>query len=76
MDGATALANDAHYLDAHLREVVARREQQGHVQIGALGVGLDLSGFYSRAQAVDLGAMRVPQLHRELLTLLAMRRRR
>lgn len=70
MDGATALANNAHYLDAHLREVVARREQQGRVQIGALGVGLDLSGFYSRTQAADLGAMRVPQLHRELLALL------
>lgn len=76
MDGATAHANDAHYLDAHLRHVVTRREQQGRVQIGALGVGLDLSGFYSRARALDLGAMRVPQLHRELLALLAMRRPR
>lgn len=76
MDGATAQANDAHYLDAHLSEVVARREQQGRVQIGALGVGLDLSGFYSSAQAVDLGAMRLPQLHRELLALLGRRRRR
>jgi len=76
MDGATALANDAHYLEAHLREVVARRELQGRVRIGALGVGLDLSGFYSRTQAVDLGAMRVAQLHRELLVLLSGRARR
>ena len=42
MDGATALANDDYYLDHHLREVVARREQQGAVEIFGLGVGLDL----------------------------------
>ncbi|MFO1219496.1 MAG: cobalt chelatase [Burkholderiaceae bacterium] len=76
MDGATAQASGAHYLDAHLREVVARREQQGRVRVGALGVGLDLSDFYSRAQAVDLGAMRLPQLHRELLSLLGQRAHR
>jgi cobaltochelatase CobT len=29
MDSATTLANDAHYLDRHLREVVARREREG-----------------------------------------------
>lgn len=73
MDGATALANDAHYLDQHLREVVQRHERQGRVQIVALGVGLDLSAFYSSARALDLAAMNAAAILRELLRLLARR---
>jgi len=76
MDGATNLANDAHYLDAHLREVVARREQQARVRILGLGVGLDLSPFYSRSQAVNLDAMGGPALLRDVLRLLASRQGR
>lgn len=52
MDTATALANDAHYLDNHLRRVVQRAETGAEV-IG-LGVGLDLSPYYDRSLAVDL----------------------
>jgi cobaltochelatase CobT len=76
MDGATSLANDPHYLDQHLRDVVARREQQRRVQIFGLGVGLDLSAFYSRSQALDLGAEPVSAALRDLLALLARRRSR
>jgi cobaltochelatase CobT len=32
-DAATRRANDAFYLDNHLKEVVARREQQGAVEV-------------------------------------------
>jgi cobaltochelatase CobT len=53
MDSATTLANDAHYLDRHLREVVARREREGMVEIIGLGVGLDLSPYYRRSMAAD-----------------------
>ncbi len=53
-DGATALANDAFYLDNHLKSVLARRDQQARVQIMGLGVGLDLSPFYRRCLATDL----------------------
>jgi cobaltochelatase CobT len=53
MDSATTLANDAHYLDRHLREVVARREREGAVEIIGLGVGLDLSPWYRRSVAAD-----------------------
>jgi cobaltochelatase CobT len=53
MDSATALANDAFYLDNHLREVVVRRERQGRVEILGLGVGLDLSPFYRRSVSAD-----------------------
>lgn len=55
MDTATHQANDAHYLDQHLRQVVARHERAGDVQIRALGVGLDLGVFYRQRLAVDLG---------------------
>ncbi len=54
MDSATALTNDAYYLDNHLRDVVARREAEGQVEIVGLGVGLDLSPYYSRSLATDL----------------------
>jgi cobaltochelatase CobT len=56
MDGATALANGAHYLDEHLQAVVARREREGVVAIRAVGVGLDLSPYYRRSLAIDAAA--------------------
>ena len=76
MDAATAQANDAHYLDAHLREVVARHQRQGQVQIVGIGVGLDLSPFYPRCLALDLEAMPLRQVHAEWLALLAGHRQR
>lgn len=51
MDGATTLANGEHYLDHHLRDVLAR--DRG-VDICAVGVGLDLSAYYDHCTAVDL----------------------
>lgn len=53
-DSATGRANDEFYLDNHLKEVVARRGQQGSVEILGLGVGLDLSPFYRRCLATDM----------------------
>jgi cobaltochelatase CobT len=53
MDSATHLANDAHYLDHHLRQVVDQEEAHGGIDILGLGVGLDLSPYYSRCQALD-----------------------
>jgi cobaltochelatase CobT len=76
MDTATNLANDEHYLDNHLGEVVARHEQRGRVEILGLGVGLDLSRYYSRCQALDLSAPPGNTVWRELLGLLAGRGRR
>jgi cobaltochelatase CobT len=54
MDSATAQSNDAFYLDGHLKEVVARHEVAGDVEIMGLGVGLDLSPYYRRCLALDL----------------------
>ena len=76
MDGATALANDEHYLDQHLREVVARREAQGRVEIFGVGVGLDLSPFYGRCTALDLSANLGNTSLFEIVQLLASRSRR
>lgn len=55
MDTATHQANDEHYLDQHLRQVVQAHERQADVEICALGVGLDLGHFYRRRLALDLG---------------------
>ncbi len=54
MDSATMMANDDGYLGQHLLQVVQRHEAAGAVQILGVGVGLDLSVFYSRCQAIDL----------------------
>lgn len=76
MEGATQLANDANYLDHHLRQVVARQEALGGVAIFGVGVGLDLSPYYGRCQALDLSAPPGNAVFNELLQLLAGRRRR
>jgi cobaltochelatase CobT len=76
MDGATNQANDAFYLDNHLKQVLQRHERAGHVEICALGVGLDLSPFYSRCQALELSSTPGPALLRDILQLLARPARR
>lgn len=80
MEGATQLANDEHYLDHHLREVVAQQEahgdKDGGIAIFGVGVGLDLSPYYGRCQALDLAAPPGNAVFGELLQLLAGRRRR
>lgn len=76
MDGATQLANDEHYLDQHLREVVARQEQAGAVEIFGLGVGLDLSPYYRRSQALDLAGSTGNRVFADILRMLAGRGRR
>ncbi|WP_244957579.1 cobaltochelatase CobT-related protein [Alicycliphilus denitrificans] len=54
MDTATHQVNDEYYLDQHLRQVLAVRGRAGDVTVCALGVGLDLGGFYRQRLAVDL----------------------
>jgi cobaltochelatase CobT len=76
MDSATALANDAHYLDQHLGEVVRRHEQQRRIEICAIGVGLDLSPWYSRSLVLDLAGGVGNAACRDVLDMLAGRHRR
>ena len=75
-DGATGRANDAFYLDNHLKEVVARREQQGAIEIMGLGVGLDLSPFYRRCLATDMTKALDNELFFDIVQLIGGRHRR
>ena len=76
MDGATNLANDTHYLDHHLREVVLRQEQIGGIEIYGLGVGLDLSPYYGRSHVLDLAGATGNQIFREVIGMIERRGRR
>lgn len=76
MEGATQLANDQNYLDHHLRDVVAQQEALGGVALFGVGVGLDLSPYYGRCQALDLDAPPGNAVFNDLLQMLAGRRRR
>ncbi len=75
MDGATALANGDRYLDAHLREVVLRREREG-IAIRGIGVGLDLSAYYGASQVLDLSSAPGNRVFSEILRLIEGRRTR
>lgn len=75
-DSATNLTNDAYYLDNHLKEVLARRERQGEVDIFGLGVGLDLSPFYRRCLATDMSQTLDNHLFDEIVHLISRRKRR
>lgn len=75
-DSATNLANDAYYLDNHLKEVVARRTREGQVEVLGLGVGLDLSPFYRRCLATDMAQALDTHLFDEIVDLIGGRHRR
>ena len=76
MDGATQRANDAHYLGCHLQQVAAGIEADGVVELAALGVGLDLSPYYSHCQAIDLNAGVNSRVLQEVLALIGRRGQR
>lgn len=73
MDGATALANDANYLDHHLQQVAGEIEAEGTIELCAVGVGLDLSPYYGRCQAIDLDAGLSNRLFHEIVAMLGRR---
>ena len=75
MDTATNLANDEFYLAQHLKQVVARREAQGAIEICGLGLGLDLGAYYSRSLATTLPASLNNELFSEIAQLLGGLRR-
>ena len=76
MDSATNLANDKFYLDNHLKEVVKKIELSGDVEIFGLGVGLDLSTYYSKCAALDLGEGVNQKVLDEIVALLQKKHRR
>lgn len=76
MDTATALANDAFYLDNHLQKVVYKLSQNPKLEIMGLGVGLDLSPYYPQSLAVDLSEGLSNQLFFDILEVLRGHHRR
>lgn len=70
-DGATALANDVHYLDHHLCDVVADLQAQTDIEIYGVGVGLDLSPYYRRHRALDLSHSVTHAVLGEIVAMLA-----
>lgn len=70
MDTSTEQANDHFYLDHHLRQVVAKHERQGGIEIIGLGVGLDLSPYYRTSLGIDTGRKLDSRLLFDLLRLM------
>lgn len=70
MDSSTSLANDQHYLQHHLADVVADLESAGG-EVYGVGVGLDLSPYYRRAQVLDTAAATGYAMFADVLGLLA-----
>ena len=71
MDEATFAANGFDYLDGHLLAVVRHIETRSTVKLAAIGIGVDVSQFYSNATRIstidDLG----PALTEKLIGLLS-----
>lgn len=59
VDDSTQQANGPLYLDAHLQSVLETIRRVGQIQIGAVGIGHDVSGWYPESISVqsadDLG---------------------
>ena len=49
VDDATLSANSGGYLDQHLREVIHAVEREGAIELLAIGIGHDVTRYYSRA---------------------------
>jgi cobaltochelatase CobT len=66
LDDATLEANDAGYLDRHLRSVIEGVERRAAVELVAIGIGHDVRSYYRRAVALrsadDLSEAIVTQL--------------
>ena len=71
MDGATVMANSSHYLDVDLQHGARQIERAGHIALCGVGLGLDLSAFFTRNRVLDLHQQSVSQALGDILGLLA-----
>jgi len=53
VDDSTLSANGGSYLDAHLREVIARVEDKMPIELVAIGIGHDVTRYYKRAVTIS-----------------------
>jgi len=52
VDDSTQSANAALYLDKHLRQVIAEIEDEGAIELLAIGIGHDVTRWYKRAVTI------------------------
>jgi cobaltochelatase CobT len=52
VDDSTLSVNSGHYLERHLREVIAEIETKSPVQLIAIGIGHDVTRYYRRAVTI------------------------
>ena len=52
VDDATLSVNSGNYLERHLRHVIAEIEQRSPVELVAIGIGHDVTRYYSRAVTI------------------------
>lgn len=71
MDEATLAANGHEYLESHLQQVVTDIENRSPVQLAAIGIGHDVSLFYSNATTIARIDHLGPALSTKLTALLA-----
>ena len=66
VDDSTASANGGTYLEKHLRQVIGWIEERSNVELAAIGIGHDVTRYYSRAvtimDAEQLGGALIEQL--------------
>jgi cobaltochelatase CobT len=66
VDDSTASANSGTYLEKHLRQVIGWIESRSSVELAAIGIGHDVTRYYSRAvtimDAEQLGGALIDQL--------------
>jgi cobaltochelatase CobT len=66
VDDSTASANGGTYLERHLRQVIGWIEGRSNVELAAIGIGHDVTRYYSRAvtimDAEQLGGALIEQL--------------
>jgi cobaltochelatase CobT len=68
VDDSSASANGGAYLERHLRQVIEWIERRSSVELTAIGIGHDVTRYYSRAvtimDAEQLGGVMIEQLAR------------
>jgi cobaltochelatase CobT len=52
VDDSTLSVNSGHYLERHLRTVIAEIEQHSAVELLAIGIGHDVTRYYRRAVTI------------------------
>jgi cobaltochelatase CobT len=52
VDDSTLSVNPSNYLERHLREVIGMIERRGSVELLAIGIGHDVTRYYSRAVTI------------------------